>query len=76
MHYTPEHGSWLNITECERSVLARQCLDRRISDKDTLSREVKAWESQRNEACKILGQFTTANARIKLRRLYPEQDST
>jgi len=71
-HYTPEHGSWLNIAECELSVLERQCLSRRIADKETLEREVTAWESVRNgEASVIDWQFTTADARIKLRRLYP-----
>lgn len=71
-HYTPEHGSWLNIAECELSVLARQCLDRRIPDKETLAREVAAWEKRRNRAgVKVVWQFTTADARIKLRRLYP-----
>jgi len=71
-HYTPEHGSWLNIAECELSVLATQCLDRRIPDRETLAREVAAWEERRNKAdAKIVWQFTTADARIKLRRLYP-----
>lgn len=71
-HYTPEHGSWLNIAECELSVLAMQCLDRRIPDMTTLSREVTAWEERRNKACsKVVWHFTTADARIKLRRLYP-----
>jgi hypothetical protein len=71
-HYTPEHGSWLNIAECELSVLARQCLNRRIEDQETLIREVRAWEVGRNAArVTIDWQFTTADARIKLRRLYP-----
>ena len=71
-HYTPEHGSWLNIAECELSVLAARCLDQRIPDKDTLIREVAAWEDRRNKACaKVVWQFTTADARIKLKRLYP-----
>ncbi|MDZ7378985.1 MAG: transposase, partial [candidate division KSB1 bacterium] len=71
-HYTPEHGSWLNIAECELSVLATQCLDQRIPDADTLIREVTAWETQRSNAhAKVIWQFTTADARIKLRRLYP-----
>jgi hypothetical protein len=71
-HYTPEHGSWLNIAECELSVLAAQCLDRCIPDKDQLIREVTAWETRRNSACaKVVWQFTTADARVKLRRLYP-----
>jgi hypothetical protein len=79
-HYTPEHGSWLNVAECELSVLARQCLNRRIPDKETLIPEVAAWEQKRNAAqVTIHWQFTTQDARIKLRRLYPvikEQNST
>ena len=72
-HYTPEHASWLNMAEIELSVLSRQCLSRRIGDSQTLSREVAAWEQQRNTAgAKIDWQFTTADARIKLRRLYPK----
>ena len=71
-HYTPEHGSWLNMAECELSVLARQCLSRRIKDIETLTQEAQAWESRRNTmAVTIHWQFTTADARIKLRRLYP-----
>lgn len=71
-HYTPEHGSWLNIAECELSVLARQCLDRRIPDKATLEQEAAAWEAQRNAArVTVDWQFTTVAARIKLKRLYP-----
>ena len=71
-HYTPEHGSWLNMAECELSVLARQCLDRRIPDIETLTREAACWEQRRNGMqVKIHWQFTTADARIKLRRLYP-----
>ena len=71
-HYTPEHGSWLNIAECELSVLARQCLDRRIPDKATLEVEAAAWETRRNAArVTVDWQFTTADARIKLKRLYP-----
>jgi hypothetical protein len=72
-HYTPEHGSWLNIAECELSVLERQCLNRRIPDKQTLEQEVAAWEETRNGAATVVRwQFTTADARIKLRRLYPQ----
>lgn len=72
-HYTPEHGSWLNMAEIELSVLARQCLNRRIADKGTLKREISAWQNARNSARSTINwQFTTANARIKLRRLYPE----
>ena len=71
-HYTPKHGSWLNMAEIEFSVLARQCLERRIPDKATLQQEVAAWESQRNvRSCTVDWQFTTADARIKLKRLYP-----
>jgi DDE superfamily endonuclease len=71
-HHTPKHGSWLNVAECELSALARQCLDRRIPDLPTLTREVAAWERTRNRATvKVDWQFTTADARIKLKRLYP-----
>ena len=71
-HYTPKHGSWLNMAEIELSVLARQCLDRRIPDRDTLTREVAAWEARRNAAGVTADwQFTTADARVKLKRLYP-----
>jgi hypothetical protein len=70
--YTPKHGSWLNVAECELSALARQCLDRRIPDMDALRREVAAWEEDRNAAAvRVDWQFTTADARIKLKRLYP-----
>ena len=72
IHYTPKHASWLDMAETELSVLARQCLDRRISDRETLTREVAAWEKDRNEAVvKVDWRFTTADARIKLKRLYP-----
>ena len=72
IHYTPKHGSWLNIAECELSVLGRQCLDRRIDDALELGQEVNAWQSERNRtANKINWQFTTHDARRKLRRLYP-----
>lgn len=71
-HYTPKHGSWLNVAEMELSVLARQCLDRRIPDFATLVRESSTWEHKRNAAVvKVDWQFTTADARVKLRRLYP-----
>ena len=71
-HYTPEHASWLNIAECELSVLAAQCLNQHIPDKDTLIRQVAAWEERRNRTCaRVDWQFTTADARIKLKRLYP-----
>ena len=71
-HYTPKHGSWLNIAEIELGILARQCLDRRIGDRPKLAREVTAWERDRNEAeCRVDWQFTSADARVKLKRLYP-----
>jgi len=72
LHYTPKHGSWLNIAEIELSVLARQCLDRRLPDRETLAREVAAWEAERNQAGgTVEWRFTTADARIKLKHLYP-----
>lgn len=72
-HYTPEHGSWLNVAEIELSVLSRQCLARRIADATTLEDEVVAWEQARNATtAKVNWQFTTDDARIKLRRLYPQ----
>ncbi len=72
VHYTPKHGSWLNVAEIELSVLARQCLDRRIGSAEELEREVAAWEQERNErAVEVRWRFTTADARIKLHRLYP-----
>ena len=72
IHYTPKHGSWLNIAECEFSVLSRQCLDRRVPDAATLVREVAAWQERRNAAtCTVDWRFTTTDARIKLKRLYP-----
>ena len=71
-HHTPEHGSWLNIAEIELSVLHRQCLNRRIEDVASLEREVLAWQEARNAAqAPVDWQFTSADARIKLRRLYP-----
>lgn len=71
-HYTPKHGSWLNMAEIELSVLSRQCLDRRIPDQITLQREIRAWEDERNaQVVKVLWRFTTADARIKLKHLYP-----
>ena len=72
IHHTPKHGSWLNMAETELSILSRQCLDRRIDCKETMTREVAAWEQDRNaHKSKIDWQFTTADARIKLKRLYP-----
>ena len=71
-HYTPKHGSWLNMAEIELSVLQRQCLDRRIPDKETLEGEIAAWEEQRNEAkATIDWRFSVTDARDKLKRLYP-----
>jgi hypothetical protein len=71
-HYTPKHGSWLNMAEIELSALARQCLGRRIATKEELEREVAAWEAERNErGVEVKWRFTTADARIKLHRLYP-----
>nr|WP_130471739.1 IS630 family transposase [Candidatus Magnetaquicoccus inordinatus] len=71
IHYTPKHGSWLNMAEIELSVLSSQCLDRRIPDKETLDREVSSWEKERNQKnSKVDWQFTAQNARIKLKRLY------
>jgi uncharacterized small protein (DUF1192 family) len=71
-HYTPKHGSWLDMAESELSVLSSQCLDRRISDQRVLKDEVEAWEAGRNRKhAKANWQFTTADARVKLRRLYP-----
>jgi len=72
IHYTPVHGSWLNMAEIELSALARQCLSRRIGTKAQLEREVYAWQQRRNEeATTVNWRFTTADARIKLKRLYP-----
>jgi len=72
LHYTPKHGSWLNMAEIELSVLNQQCLDRRIPDQATLEREVAAWEEERNRAAATVNwRFTTDDARIKLKKLYP-----
>ena len=71
-HYTPKHGSWLNMAEIEFSVLSRQCLNRRIPDEKTLKREIAALESERNKVhARVNWQFTSRDARIKLRRIYP-----
>jgi DDE superfamily endonuclease len=71
-HYTPKHGSWLNVAECELAALSRQCLDRRIGPAGRLRQVVAAWEEERNEReVGVNWRFTTASARIKLRRLYP-----
>ena len=72
LHYTPKHGSWLNMAEIELSVLARQCLNRRIPDQEALKRETTAWEARRNAASsRVEWRFSTADARIKLTKLYP-----
>jgi DDE superfamily endonuclease len=73
LHHTPKHGSWLNIAEIELSVLSKQCLDRRIADLETLQHETQAWEHKRNaQQTGVDWQFTTADARIRLQRLYPQ----
>jgi hypothetical protein len=73
VHYTPKHGSWLTMAEIELGVLAEQCLDRRLPDRAELEREVAAWEARRNAAARTVHwRFTTADARIKLKHLYPE----
>jgi hypothetical protein len=73
IHHTPKHGSWLNIAEIELSVLTKQCLNRRIPDMEALYTETKAWEQNRNARQKgVNWQFTTQDARIKLKRLYPQ----
>jgi hypothetical protein len=72
LHYTPKHGSWLNMAEIELAVLAEQCLDRRLADRATLEREVAAWQAARNGAGRgVDWRFTTEDARIKLKHLYP-----
>jgi len=72
IHYTPKHGTWLNIAENELSALTRQCLDRRIPNQDTLTTETTAWHTNRNELQKSVDwQFTTEDARVRLKRLYP-----
>lgn len=72
LHYTPKHGSWLNMAEIELSALSRQCLDRRIATEDELKQEIAAWQEQRNTSqTQINWRFTTQEARIKLKHLYP-----
>ena len=72
IHYTPKHGSWLNMTEIELNILSRQCMDRRIPDQETLKKEISAWQEKRNAiACPMEWRFTTDDARIKLKKLYP-----
>jgi len=75
VHYTPKHGSWLDMAEIELGILGRQCLARRIDNVDDLRREIMTWKTDRNATgTKVNWQFTTADARIKLRRLYPSID--
>ena len=72
IHYTPKHGSWLNMAEIEIGAMVRQCLDRRIPDRDSMRREIDAWQQWRNrESVRVDWRFTTADARIKLKSLYP-----
>ena len=72
IHHTPKHGSWLNIAEIELSALTRQCLDRRISDLEVLNGELAAWQAATNaDQRQVDWQFTTEDARVKLRHLYP-----
>jgi len=76
LHYTPKHGSWLNMAEIEFSALSRQCLNRRIPDTDLLTREVAAWSTERNTHCATVDwRFTCKDARIKLKHLYPKIQS-
>jgi len=71
-HYTPKHGSWLNMVEIEIAILEKQCLDRCLLDEGTLQREIAAWEAPRNkQRATVDWRFTTADARVKLKRLYP-----
>lgn len=73
IHYTPKHGSWLNMAEIELSILSRQCLNQRIPDQQSLEKEVKSWTEKRNQNPSPMNwRFTTKDARIKLRRLYPK----
>ena len=74
--YTPKHGSWLNVAEIELNVLISQCLDRRIGSMEKLRSEVAAWQARRDQThAKVNWQFTTENARVKLKRLYPTFDA-
>jgi hypothetical protein len=73
IHHTPRSGSWLNVAEIELGILSRQCLDRRIGTTDELASELKAWEQQRNtDASVVKWRFTTDDARVRLRHLYPQ----
>ena len=75
IHYTPKHGSWLDMAEIELGILSRQCLDRRIDSAEQLTREVAAWETGRNGAkAQVNWRFTTDDARIRLKKLYPSFD--
>jgi transposase len=72
MHYTPKHGSWLNMAEIELSILSRQCLDRRIPDQETLKKEIASWQEKRNATAQPMEwRFTNEDARVKLKKLYP-----
>ena len=72
IHYTPKHGSWLNMAEIELSILSRQCMDRRIPDQETLKKQILAWQEKRNAIARPMEwRFTTEDARIKLKKLYP-----
>jgi len=72
IHYTPKHGSWLNMAEIELSILSRQCMDRRIPDQEILIKEISAWQEKRNAIARPMEwRFTTEDARIKLKKLYP-----
>ena len=72
IHYTPKHGSCLNMAEIEIGAMVRQCLDRRIPDRDTMQREVDAWQTRRNgQSVRVDWRFATADARVKLKSLYP-----
>jgi len=76
IHYTPKHGSWLDMAEIEIGVLSRQCLNRRIPDQETLRTEIAAWQEQRNKEATIVNwRFTTDDARVKLKSLYPSLQS-
>lgn len=76
IHYTPKHGSWLNMAEIEIGVMTRQCLNRRINDQETLKCEIKAWQDERNkQAVQVNWRFTTEDARVKLKSLYPSMQN-
>lgn len=76
IHYTPKHGSWLNMAEIEIGVMTRQCLNRRINDQETLKREIRAWQDERNkQAVQVNWRFTTEDARVKLKSLYPSMQN-